>query len=1007
MLSKALVELGFAEGVDRKSNAKLTLPGKLLRLENGVFREGGTIRKRNGYTSLSREVQGGDDLEAGEALGRFRDELLLFNAGEVFSRSTALAKWVSRGEISPIGARSEPIFGSKSSASNPDVASSGSVTVYAWADSRGGVRASVVDEETGTMFLADTEVSATGVRPKCVLIGAHLFVLYIEGTDLKAKRISTLDPAAFSAEFVLRVDVEPTAAQQHLDVIPFSPDGAPGESALFVYTTNGDVTVAYLLETGVVGDGATGYPGPVSLGIPAEQALTIAGSDDASLNAGLVFAANASGLYAVAVADVLDLGLPVEVYAGAGVVNVTATIGIPFDSGDGVHVFFEMDDAADTEHSVFYVNTDEGGTGPAPSEILLSVGLASKAFMQSGTPYVNTVYGGTYQSHFFTIDSTGRIHARLLSQNAGGVQEGQIPAVVEMGDDFFWSAPFQARATTEANRFVSLIGVAKSTLTFGGPAQYRGVQAGENLLIPGGVVSIYDGAQVVEAGFHVFPEGIEDPAQDDMDGAMDGDGRYAFTWIYEWYDAKGQVHRSAPAIPVLVNVPAGTATNSCEFEVPTLRLTSKENVRIVCYSTKLNGLVWYRTPHEDGSATDGVDNDPTVDTVTFKRTVSDEDIEANEIIYSQGVNAADGGSLPHVCPPAARHAFVGKGRAILSGLENPYRWLYSKRITEGNGVAFSDFLLGEEIDRDGGELTAGAILDDKIVLFKRDAIYIVAGDGPDNAGLGGEFAKPFKVNTDVGCVEPRSIVETPDGLMFQSAKGIYTLTRGLAVEYSGAWVEAFNGQTITAATLVDDANEVRFLTDDGHTLVYDYFFKQWATWTNHEGVAAELYDGAYHYLRADGSVLVEDDEVFTDDGDAIHLLIRTGWIKPGSIQGLKRIWRAALLGDFYSDHRLRGRIYRDWQDVPCDTFTWNPGAIFDTEDFGDGNFGDGNFGGGGANADRVYQVRHHLKRQKVQSISIEISDIGGAPGQAFALSALGLEVGMLPGLARLAQSKNA
>ena len=347
---------------------------------------------------------------------------------------------------------------------------------------------------------------------------------------------------------------------------------------------------------------------------------------------------------------------------------------------------------------------------------------------------------------------------------------------------------------------------------------------------------------------------------------------------------------------------------------------------------------------------------------------------------------------------------AGKNRALLLNLENPYGYAYSKRITRGEGVAFTDFLSGE-LDRDGGEITAGAFLDDKIILFKRDAIYVVAGDGPDNAGLNDTFLPPFRVNTDVGCSEPRSIVETPAGLMFKSAKGIYTLTRGLQVEYSGAFVEAFNGQTITAATLVDDRNEVRFLTDDGETLVYDYFFKQWATWTNHEGRDAVLFDDTYHYLREDGKVYAEDAASFLDDGVAIHMRLRTGWLKPGSIQGLKRIWRIGLLGRFFSEHTLRGRIYKDYQDHVSETFKWEPGDVFDGDGMGDLDFGDGPFGGADPGGDRVYQLRHHMKYQKVQAISVEIEDIGSAPGQAYAVSALAMEVGIIPGIARLAQAK--
>lgn len=996
-LRKSLVEIPVAAGIDRKTNAKLVLPGSLLVLENGRFFEGGTIRKRNGYAKLGVGVVGGDDIASGQALGRYRDELLLFDAGSLYSYSTALAKWVDRGGVPPLSARREIVYGNQTTITNPDIASASGLTIYAWTDSRGGVRATVMDEETGAAFVSDVEISATAVRPRCVAIGTHLFVIYVEGTDLKAKRIDITSPSAFEGPYTLRVDVDPTAGEQHVDAKAFSPAGSLEPSAVFVYTSTADITVGYLLEDGVVGDPTRDRPSPQAIGDTAEQSLAIQTDEDA--DSILVFWSNAVALSGAAVVPgTLAVGAASVIDASNDVVNVTATDG-------GRHVFYEITAAEDTNHQVWYAEVDAAAALVTSSILRRSVGLASKALLHGADPYVCTVFAGTLQSTFFVLDITGRIVGRLLSQNAGGLQTGALPSMLEQDSDTFaWAAPVKTRFVSEDNVTYSRVGLAKSTIAFGGDGQYRGVQAVESFVLPGGMVSVYDGFDAVESGFHVFPELLAAVTQNNAGGTMAGDGTYSFTWIYEWYDAKGQVHRSAPGVPIVVVVPAGTDTNRCSFEVPTLRLTEKTDprpeVRIICYSTKKDGLVFYRTPHQAGTATDGVENDPTADTVTFERTVADASIETNEFLYSQGTSGADSGELANLCPPAARLVATGKGRVLLAGLENPRGWMYSKRLLPGRAPEFSDFLQGEIPE----DVTAIALLDDKLIFFARDAIYVVAGDGPDNLGQNDTFSAPQLLTSDVGCVESRSIANIPSGITFQSAKGIYHLSRGLAVEYIGAPVEAFNGQTIVSSTLVDDANEVRFLTDDGYTLVYDYFFRQWATWTNHEGNDAALFDGDYCYLRSDGKVYREDAETFTDDGVAIHLKLRTGWLKPGSLQGLKRIWRIGLLGDFHSEHDLRGRIYRDYREFAEGGFTWEPGEIFDPETFGALSFGDGPFGGS-QTADRVYQMRHHLKRQKCEAISIEIEDRGSVPGQAYSISALALEVGILPGIHRLPAGK--
>src|SRR3990167_11271432 len=143
MLETQLVEVPIAAGVDRKTAAKLVLPGKLLVLENGVFTEGGTIRKRNGYTALGRSVSGGSDLDSGDALGIFSvgarsgarvDELLLFDAGKVYSYAKARDSWIDKGSAVPLLIENEVVVRNTYQQSKPDAASANGLTVYAWED---------------------------------------------------------------------------------------------------------------------------------------------------------------------------------------------------------------------------------------------------------------------------------------------------------------------------------------------------------------------------------------------------------------------------------------------------------------------------------------------------------------------------------------------------------------------------------------------------------------------------------------------------------------------------------------------------------------------------------------------------------------------------------------------------------------------------------------------------------------------------------------------------------
>jgi hypothetical protein len=73
------------------------------------------------------------------------------------------------------------------------------------------------------------------------------------------------------------------------------------------------------------------------------------------------------------------------------------------------------------------------------------------------------------------------------------------------------------------------------------------------------------------------------------------------------------------------------------------------------------------------------------------------------------------------------------------------------------------------------------------------------------------------LHADIGCINPRSIVLTPGGIMFQSYKGLYMLNSGLALDFMGAGAsvdeiirEAGNLQ---AATLLEDRHQVRFVAN--------------------------------------------------------------------------------------------------------------------------------------------------------------------------------------------------
>jgi hypothetical protein len=493
--------------------------------------------------------------------------------------------------------------------------------------------------------------------------------------------------------------------------------------------------------------------------------------------------------------------------------------------------------------------------------------------------------------------------------------------------------------------------------------------------------------------------------------------------MWEWIDNQGQTQRSLPSIAASVTVGAG---GSVALTIPTLRMTAKRapltDVSIVVYrSTLAAPAILQRVT----SVSSPLLNNPAVDTVSYTDTANDSALAGAEILYTTG------GVVENDAPPACSLIATSQDRVFLAGTETPGQIWYSKLFTPGVAPAFSaGFVLQIPADQltaqAEGRETALAVMDGNLIVFKPTRIYVVTGDGPDDTGQNQEFALPQLVTTDVGCANPRSIVTVPNGLMFQSLKGIYLLGRNLTVSYIGAEVETYTaggaspqgpggGLTVTSARLMESTNQVRFTTAAGPTLVYDYYFGQWSVFTNQPALDSANWSGSYVFLNSNGSVWQETPGAYLDNGAAIRLHFRTAWLRLGALQGFQRIKRAMILGNFVSPHSLQWNVYADYEPYWIQSVTINPNPIVNTSTWGDGaTWGADPSPGTGAGPqwggiqDNVYQFELYLKRQKTQAVSFEFQDVNpSASGEAFNLSNLALLAAGKAGLFKPTLTKKA
>ena len=331
---------------------------------------------------------------------------------------------------------------------------------------------------------------------------------------------------------------------------------------------------------------------------------------------------------------------------------------------------------------------------------------------------------------------------------------------------------------------------------------------------------------------------------------------------------------------------------------------------------------------------------------------------------------------------------------------------------ENTPVEFSDVFTAS-IDSYGGDVTAISNLDDKLIAFKSNSIFYMTGTGPDNTGAQNDFTAFQLVTTDSGCINPRSVVLTPDGVIYQSSKGIYLLDRSLQSQYVGADVEGFNDANVVSAKLIPYTNQVRLCLDSGMVLVYDYYYRQWSTFTNINATDSTIFDNLLAYVGVSGSVYLENKSSYSDSGTPIKLKLSTAWLSLLGLQGFQRIHKMLILGDYISPHTLRIDIAYDFNPNSTQSESIDAGLLLENSTYGESSnqapYGSDPLYGidNGIQEYPLYQWRVFTERQKCQSIQITLEDGQNIQiGEGMSLSGITLEVSGKQGMFKTSAARS-
>lgn len=1001
-----VLSIPFLGGLDTKSDEKTVMPGKLLTLENGEFIEGKSIGKRFGYSSVPAEDAGGTTLVGSvKALAPTQNTVSVLTDQKAYSYSVKEGAWADQGMFSCLSYSKKEVAQTNAEQTYAEAATANGVTCCVWEDSRGGVRCAVYDEVTGAYYDADKVLdSSNAARPRVVAIGGVLIVTWVDtgNNNIDYLRIKSWDVDGSLSVAAATLVSDLSGTTNAYDVVEVN-----DQYAVLAYdTSNAVVTGAracHLTAGGAVDTYVTINSSNVNTCISAfyyEPAGQVFIAYDYSATQARLTRHTASDM-------TTELS---TFYAFTGTLyNLTIHV-----VEDQVSLWITKTGGSNDLYTVMLVEMTHDYSSTNTETIQHSF-LAGGGFVHNDVGYVvlgHDSRSGIQNAYYFFTHTGKMVGQALIGEGAGIIDsKDHLPKPRECSTtgDFLFPLSFTRLADAEGDGIAVFEHKGIQLLTIEGDATPSYAELGRTTHASGAQLWTLAGGQPVESGFHMFPDVMDADISHNGNASSNiaANVTYNYRFYYEFRLPNGERMRSGAITRTITT----TLAQEIDIDVPTLAYTLKDSglngvtdVSIVGYRTEANkSTLYHRITDVDPTATG--DNGYYANDVTAAAVTITDDM-ADSTLITKELDLRSAGEVNHFSAPAPSTITTIGGRLFMAGGElDDDEVAFSLFHVTGKAAAFTNSFVVDGI-AGRGPVQAVHSINGVPVVFKERSIYVLDGIGPDNTNSGGYY-QASRVTADVGLRDKSAVVETPDGLMFVSHKGIYLLDQQFNVSYVGAEVEDYNAQTFTAAHVIPNSNSVVFLTSSGKTLLYDYYYREWGTWTNHEGLSAAVYQGStYTYLRNNGEVYFRSEE-YTDAGVPYSMRLRCAPIRPEFLQGWWYLRAFQVLGDYRSPHKLKVSVYYDRETAPAETYTWDPSTVISTDYWGDNaTWGAGSYWGGTAGG-KDYQHEHAPKRNLCQSVSLEFEDVPGTnPGASFELTELAILYRPWSGTSRLPATRN-
>lgn len=404
-------------------------------------------------------------------------------------------------------------------------------------------------------------------------------------------------------------------------------------------------------------------------------------------------------------------------------------------------------------------------------------------------------------------------------------------------------------------------------------------------------------------------------------------------------------------------------------------------------------------------------------------------------LLTQPVLYTVGGGLDNVPPPSALCMTVHQNRLVLGGADDATVVWFSKELSSTDAPGFNDALTIQI--EDGGAVTGLASLESLLIIFKRGMTWLVPGDMPDDTGssinrgyVSNTLGTPVRMPHGIGCIDHRSVIETPVGVFFKSERTIELLARDMSITPVGLKLD----DTLSAYTEITSAihnakdTEVWFALRDPNNItsivfaVYNYTTDVWSKHVVDADADAPptlpmtIMDNNVYFatnwddplgLQAPQAVVYQQTESkffdVTPEGRKYVLMAgTTAPIALNNVQGYQRVKRVRLIGSPIPTKSTGAPQSRNPHGMQVGAFTdyalTGPNNGFQlaqwTEAESAAVYADQNR--------EVYEV--HVKEQKGQKISVGFQEIAPADiyslshGYGTAFSNMAIVVGLKAGL---------